>query len=112
VLRKIGESQARALFVSGARFDTTRACAIGLVHQVVPFPQLDEAVQQTVQELLNGGPQALRACKKLALMVGRMDTSQARMETGELIARLRTSEEGQEGLRAFLEKRSPRWQQD
>jgi methylglutaconyl-CoA hydratase len=85
------------------------AKAIGLVHLVVSPEHLDETLQDTLQELVSSAPQAIRSCKELALTIGKMDDEQARTYTSELIARLRVSEEGQEGLSAFLEKRQPRW---
>ncbi len=109
MIRKIGESHARVLFVTGERFSATRAKEIGLVHVVTTAEELDAAVEKTVRELLSSGPQALRACKGLALSVGQMDHDTARRFTAELIATLRVSEEGQEGLRAFLEKRKANW---
>lgn len=109
VIRKIGENHARVLFVTGERFSAARACEIGLVHTVVKREELDAAVEKTLQELLRSGPQALRACKQLALHVGHMDHDSARRYTAELIATLRVSAEGQEGLRSFLEKRDPNW---
>jgi methylglutaconyl-CoA hydratase len=109
VIRKIGESNARVLFVTGERFSATRGCEIGLVHSVVPLEELDAAVEKTLDNLLKGGPQALRACKILALHVGYMDAETARQYTAETIAALRVSTEGQEGLQAFLEKRNPNW---
>jgi methylglutaconyl-CoA hydratase len=112
VLRKIGISHARALFTTGERFSAQRAYEIGLVHTIGPIEQLDETVEQTIQELLSSAPQAIRACKKLALQVGRMESTEALFYTAETIARLRTSAEGQEGLHAFLEKRQPSWHQD
>ena len=109
VLHKIGMSNARVLFVTGERFSAARAHEIGLVHAVVPIEHLDDAVQKAVHELLSSAPQALRACKKLALTVGQMDYETARNYTASTIARLRVSDEGQEGLRSFLEKRKPGW---
>lgn len=109
VIRKIGESHARVLFVTGERFSAARAKDIGLVHLVTPAGELDAAVEKMVRELLSSGPQALRACKALASSVGHMDHDAARRFTAELIATLRTSDEGQEGLRAFLEKRKANW---
>ncbi len=109
VVRKIGESNARVLFVTGERFSAARAREIGLIHAVVPLEHLDDAVQKAVNELLSSGPQAIRACKTLALTVGQMDSETARNYTAATIARLRVSDEGQEGLRSFLEKRKPRW---
>jgi len=109
VIRKIGESHARVLFVTGERFSAARAKEIGLVHTVTPAEELDAAVEKTLRELLSSGPLARRACKALALNVGRMDHDSARRFTAELIATLRVSDEGQEGLRAFLEKRKASW---
>jgi methylglutaconyl-CoA hydratase len=109
VVRKIGESNARALFTTGERFSAKRAHDIGLLHAVVPAGHLDDAVQSAVKELLSSGPNAVRACKALALNVGRMGYEEARQYTTETIANLRVSEEGQEGLSAFLEKRAAKW---
>ena len=82
---------------------------IGLVHLVVPPEELDAAVEKIVGELLTSAPQAIRVCKALALTVGHLDRETARKYTAETIAALRVSPEGQEGLRAFLEKRKPSW---
>jgi methylglutaconyl-CoA hydratase len=109
VVHKIGETNARVLFVTGERFTAAHAREIGLVHNVVPLDELDAAVEKIVRELLTSAPQAIRACKALALNVGRMDHNTARQYTAKLIASLRVSEEGQEGLRSFLEKRKARW---
>ena len=109
VIRKIGESHARVLFVTGQRFSAAHAKEIGLVHVVTPVEELDAAVEKTISELLSSGPQALRASKALALGVGHMDHDTARRFTAEMIAKLRVSAEGQEGLRAFLEKRKAAW---
>ena len=109
VIRKIGETHARVLFVTGERFSAARAREIGLVHIVTPLEELDAAVEKTLSELVSSGPQALRICKALALNVGHMDHDTARSYTAETIAMLRVSAEGQEGLRAFLEKRKPSW---
>jgi methylglutaconyl-CoA hydratase len=105
VVRKIGETHARMLFVTGERFSAARAQEIGLVHIVTTPEELDAAVEKTVRELLSSGPQAIRACKALALNVGHMDHDTVRQYTAETIATLRVSTEAQERLRAFLEKR-------
>ncbi len=104
VVRKIGETHARVLFVTGERFTTNRAQEIGLVHVVTKLEELDAAVEKTVNELLSSGPQAIRVCKALALHVGHMDRDTVRKYTAETIATLRVSAEAQERLRAFLEK--------
>jgi methylglutaconyl-CoA hydratase len=109
VLRRIGEAQARALFFTAARFGATRAREIGLVHQVVPADQLDAAVGAQLALLLAGAPGAIAATKALLRELRGLDTAAARAATTALIARLRTGPEGQEGLRAFLEKRPPAW---
>lgn len=109
VIRKIGASWARKLFVTGERFTSDLAREIGLVHTVVPLAELDAMVEGIVQELLSGGPYALRACKALARDVGELDKETAQEITTGTIARLRVSLEGQEGLKAYLEKRKPAW---
>lgn len=109
VVRKIGASWARRLFVTGERFTPALGREIGLVHTVAAPEELDAAVERVVRELLSSGPQALRACKSLARDIGELDADTARALTTETIARLRVSAEGQEGLRAYLEKRKPAW---
>ena len=111
VSRKIGYSQARALFLTGERFDATRAREIGLVHQVADEGHLDEAVQEKVEGLLAGGPEALAATKALLRELREATPGEATETTARRIAGLRTGEEGQEGLAAFLEKREPVWRE-
>jgi methylglutaconyl-CoA hydratase len=100
-LAKIGSSAARRYFVTGERFAAGVALQIGLVHEVVD--DLDAAVDAVLAELLTAGPKAARAAKELARR------PHSARETAERIAVHRTSDEGQEGLRAFLEKRAPGW---
>lgn len=110
VVPKIGESQARALFLTGQRFDAERARLIGLVHEVVPNEDaLDERVEAVLTELRSAGPTAARQAKALARDLREMTAAEARAETVRRIARLRTTPEGQEGLTAFVEKRRPAW---
>jgi methylglutaconyl-CoA hydratase len=110
VLPKIGESHARALFATGQRFDADRALRIGLVHEIViDEAALDTAVAALLDELRAAGPIAIRAAKALVRTIGEVGTARARGLTPALIARHRTSAEGQEGLTAFLEKRPPAW---
>jgi len=108
-LAKIGRSAARELFLTGARFSAARAREIGLVHVVVPAADLDAAVNQYVQEFLAGGPEAIAAAKALIPMVWGRPTVDAMPITAAAIAARRVSAEGQEGLKAFLEKRPPTW---
>ncbi len=109
VIAKIGRSAARELFLTGARFSAARAREIGLVHAVVALEKLDEAVDLYVQECLTAGPQAIRSAKALIAEVSTRTIDEARPLTARAIAERRVSQEGQEGLRAFLDKRKPRW---
>jgi len=109
VVRKIGAGQARALFPTAERFGAERALRIGLVHEVVPIVQLDATIDSKLKELLTSGPQAARLAKHIARTVGGLERDEARGWTAERIAAQRVSPEGQEGLRAFLDKRRPSW---
>lgn len=109
VLSKIGRSAARELFLTGARFGAARAREIGLVHRVVPAVDLDAAVDDYLRELMTSAPGAVAAAKALIPEVARRGPGEATTLTCDAIARRRISDEGQEGLRAFLEKRKPGW---
>ena len=112
VIAKIGESHARALFPGGKRFDATRALRIGLVHEVVEGEDaLAAAVEAAVADLLAAGPTAARAAKAIVREVRGLPHESTRWHTARRIAAQRTSAEGQEGLRAFLEKREPAWRE-
>jgi methylglutaconyl-CoA hydratase len=113
VIAKIGETHARALFPGGRRFDATRALRIGLVHEVVEGDgALDQAVDQAVSDVLAAGPTAARAAKAIVREVRGLPHESTRWHTARRIAGQRTSAEGQEGLKAFLEKREPAWRVD
>jgi methylglutaconyl-CoA hydratase len=112
VVAAIGLRQARKLFVSAEVFDATEAARIGLLHETVSPAQLDEAIERTLHFLRKCGPLAQHEAKQLALRVaGITHESSERIDADNaaLIARLRVSTEGQEGLTAFLEKRAPGW---
>jgi methylglutaconyl-CoA hydratase len=109
VLPKIGVSAARELFLTGMRFPAVRAREIGLVHAVTPVAGLDAAVQQYVDELLSAAPSAVAASKALIPQVAGRAPQEAMALTANAIAAQRVSAEGQEGLQAFLQKRSPSW---
>jgi methylglutaconyl-CoA hydratase len=109
VVRKIGYSQARALFLTGERFGADLAREIGLVHEPVPEEELDAAVGRVVAQLLQGGPAAQAAIKEALRQVEATEPMEALGIMTQLIAELRVGEEGQEGLGAFLEKREPFW---
>ena len=113
VIAKIGESHARALFPGGRRFDATRALRIGLVHEVVEGTEaLDAAVDAALADILAAGPTAARAAKAIVREVRGLPHEATRWHTARQIATQRTSPEGQEGLRAFLERRPPAWQDE
>jgi methylglutaconyl-CoA hydratase len=113
VVAKIGESHARALFVTGQRFDAERALGIGLVHEVVADDlALDDRVAELLGELRSAGPTAARAAKALVRELRALDPEAARQHAIRHIAQQRTSPEGQEGLGAFLDKRPPTWSRD
>jgi len=102
VFAKIGIGTARRFFLTGERFDATTAQRIALVQEVAD--DLDAAVDRFVGEVLESGPQATRAAKRLA-----REHPLEGEELARIAAALRSSDEGQEGLRAFLDKRAPRW---
>jgi methylglutaconyl-CoA hydratase len=102
VFAKIGAGAARRLFLTGERFDAETALRIGLVHVVTE--RLDEEVERIVGEILKSGPEATRAAKRLA-----RERPASGDELARIAAGLRAGEEGQDGLRAFLERRSPGW---
>lgn len=115
VIAAIGLRQARRLFVSAEIFNGEEAFRIGLLHQVVSRSDLDDAVAHTLHYLRKCGAQAQAEAKALALRVAGITRESAEKideQNAALIARLRVSEEGQEGLTAFLEKRPPRWMSD
>jgi methylglutaconyl-CoA hydratase len=110
VVPKIGESHARALFATGERFGAERALVIGLVHEVVPDEAaLDVRIDGLLDELRAAGPTAIRAAKGLVREISTLGAGAARGHMPRHIAQQRTSAEGQEGLRAFLEKRRADW---
>ena len=112
VVAAIGLRQARKLFLTGEIFDTAEALRIGLLHQVVAPEALDETVAFALKLLAKAGPEAQREAKQLAFRMGGLDEAAAERidrDNAALIARLRVSPEGQEGLTAFLDKRAPAW---
>lgn len=112
VFRRIGETQARRYFLTGERFDVSHARRIGLLHEIVAQDALDAAVGQITEQMLKSGPRAAEHCKKLIFhAAGHTSDQQLELDqyTARLIAALRISAEGQEGMRAFLDKRRPAW---
>jgi methylglutaconyl-CoA hydratase len=109
VIGKVGESAARELFLTGERFEAVRAQEIGLVRAAVPEEDLDAVVEGRVKELLQAGPRAVAEAKALIREVAWRRVEDVQRYTVERIAEIRTTAEGQEGMRAFLEKRKPYW---
>ena len=110
VVKAMGEQAARRYFVTAERFDAQRAQQIGFVHECVPADTLDATVEQIVATLVANGPAAVKACKQLVQDVaGRPITAELRADTARRIADIRASDEGREGVQAFLNKREPSW---
>ena len=112
VVRAIGARQSYRFFQTAERIDAQRACALGLVHEVVAPEQLDAKVQELVQALLQGGPLSQAAAKQLIRAVdGQAIDDDLVEDTAQRIAHLRVTPEAQDGLSAFLDKRPPGWLQ-
>ena len=109
VIAKIGSSNARELFLTGERFNADRAQAIGLVNQLAQESTVDDIVSERIGQLHKAAPQAQATAKELICSVAGHDPSDLREQLSELIAVRRASEEGKEGMNAFLEKRTPNW---
>jgi methylglutaconyl-CoA hydratase len=112
VLKKIGSGNAHRYFLTAERFSAAEALRIGLLHEIVRDANaLDAAVDRLIEALLNNGPEAVAHCKVLIEQVCHMEWNRAVDITTKMIAERRSSREGQEGMKAFLEKRSPNWTQ-
>jgi methylglutaconyl-CoA hydratase len=110
VIKRIGEYGARELMLTGRRISGTEAEKYKLVNKSLPADQIENYIDQMVQMLLTSGPAAITHCKKLIdKVVNHIDLSEALTYTAQMIAEIRASEEGQEGMAAFLEKRKPNW---
>lgn len=107
--RKMGESVCRRIMLTGEKFSSREALDFGLVHKVVDGRHLESTTSDILTMILSNGPKALASCKELMLHVPSMSLLEAKEYTAQMIARLRSSEEGQEGLSSFLEKRKPKW---
>jgi len=109
VIRKVGEGRCREFFLTGERLIAKRAMELGLVNQVVPLEELNQAVQEKANQLISSGPKAIAMCKELLKNVPGMDFDKVKTYTADMIARMRIGDEGQEGMNAFLEKRKSKW---
>ncbi|MBT4520737.1 MAG: enoyl-CoA hydratase/isomerase family protein [Halieaceae bacterium] len=113
VIKAIGERASRRYFSTAERFNADKALSLGLVSEVVAEDQLDDTIDQLIETLLQNSPQAVRAAKDLiARVAGQPVSPQLIEETSVRIAQIRVSQEGQEGLDAFLNKRKPNWMND
>lgn len=109
VIARIGPGKARECFITGERLPAAKAVQIGLATEVVPPELLDQRVEEKVREILNNGPEAVAEAKSLVATVPGMKFGKAKKYTASLIARLRVSPEGQEGMDAFLNRRKAKW---
>ncbi|MFT7460957.1 MAG: methylglutaconyl-CoA hydratase [Planctomycetota bacterium] len=110
VLRSIGSQAARRYFLTAERFDAERALALGMVSEVVDESELDEKINGLINTLLINSSEAVKAAKKLIFDIDGKTVKKKLMHmTSKRIADIRASEEGIEGLAAFLEKRKPSW---
>ncbi len=111
-LPKLGTHHGMKLFLTGERFSGERAVDMGFAHRAVPADSLEQAVQEEIDMIRLGGPNAVVECKKLVRRVPRLETQEAFTETAEWSIRMFRSEEGTEGMAAFREKRKPSWVTD
>lgn len=109
VTRRIGDRCARELFLTGDRIPAGRAVEIGLANRAVPSDRLDDAVQEIINSLFLGGREALSVTKRMLRQLPATPPAQLKNETSLIIAERRISDEGQEGMAAFSEKRKPKW---
>ncbi|MDF3839521.1 enoyl-CoA hydratase/isomerase family protein [Cupriavidus basilensis] len=110
VIRAMGEQAARRYFITAERFGAAEALRLGFVHEVVPADALDARVSEIAAALVANSPNAVRESKRLVQEVaGRAIDDALLADTADRIAAIRASEEGREGVRSFLEKRSPSW---
>jgi methylglutaconyl-CoA hydratase len=109
VVKKCGEGRCREFFLTGERMTAERALGAGLVNKVVAPEDLDSAVAQFTSQLISSGPESITRCKELLRNVPFMSYDEVKRYTAKIIAQIRGSEEGQEGMNAFLEKRKPKW---
>jgi methylglutaconyl-CoA hydratase len=109
VVKRVGEGKAREFFLTGERLTAQRALDAGLINRMVPLDRLDEEVDSMVKQILSSGPDAIAVCKALLHNIADRNLDDNEKYTAEVIANLRKSPEGQEGMDAFLSKRKPNW---
>ncbi len=111
VMRKIGVSEARRLYLTGKRFGALEARSMHLVHEVVPASTLHSVTQDYLRELETSGPEAVRTGKKLIreIMGEPLWKEDVSEKTSKILSKIRIGAEAQEGMKAFLERQSPPW---
>ena len=109
VVRRLGLANMKRLYITGERFDSIYGNEIGLIDYVVPEEEIDNKIQKYIDLLISSGPMAIKEIKKLVYFCEKMDREEYKEHTVKKIAELRISEEGQEGINAFLEKRKTKW---
>jgi methylglutaconyl-CoA hydratase len=110
VIKAMGDQASRRYFLTAERFDATEARRLGLAHEVVPSEQLDATVAAITGALVNNSPNAVREAKKLVRDIAGLPIDDPLLaDTAGRIANIRASNEGKEGVAAFLEKRKPSW---
>jgi methylglutaconyl-CoA hydratase len=110
VIRAMGENAARRYFLTAERFSAREAQRIGFVHEVCAGDALDAAVGEIAKALVGNSPNAVKEAKRLVQDVAGMPLTETLIaDTAERIADIRSSDEGKEGVRSFLEKRKPGW---
>ncbi len=109
VIRRMGDKNCREYFLTGERLTSQKAFAAGLANQVVSPDKLDEAIETRIKQLISSGPEALAWCKQLLDKAPTIPEPEVGKYTAEVIARLRMGHEGQEGMKAFFERRKPKW---
>jgi enoyl-CoA hydratase/carnithine racemase len=109
VIQRIGLTRARQWMLTGKRFDADAALSYGLIHEVCPPDELDICIESTITDILECSPNALSETKQLIFHVMAHSLDDSLPYRADLITRLRDTEDGQEGMRAFIEKRKPSW---
>jgi len=109
VIERVGQRNAREFFLTGERISAQKALEIGVANKIAAPDELDGIVDGYIAHLLSSSPQALRWAKDLVSKTPKMKLDECRQFNAEMIAKLRVSEEGQEGISAFFEKRKPNW---
>ena len=109
VVKKCGEGRCREFFLTGERLTAEKACRAGLINFVVPLEEMNEFAESITKQLITSGPEAIGMCKDLLSKIPELSLKEAGEYTAKVISKMRISDEGQEGMNAFFEKRKPDW---